>query len=271
MESRSFFHHPDISLPVVRRRASQHLIELVGVFGDALVTHGRSLTWNYTEPNRRSYFAAVRRLEEAGLIVASGRRRNGWPVLRLTESGKSRLPDECRPERLWRKRWNGIWYVLVYDIPESARSFRNTFRAFLGRSRLGCLQRSVWVTAHDIRPAYDDLTEAAGITACSYLFESKTVLGRRAEEIVETAWNFEKLWEVQSWFCEVYAEKLELIRSRELRPDELMAVADEELSAYLATMANDPLLPRQLWPSDYLGPQVYALHQKLVATLGAQL
>jgi hypothetical protein len=111
-------------------------------------------------------------------------------------------------------------------------------------------------------------SEVAGIDVGAFLFESKTVLGRRAEDVVDTAWDFERLWRIHSWYCEVYRETLDRIQAGDVPPETLMETADEELSAYLSAMAENLLLPRQLWPADYLGPDVYGLHGKLAKAFG---
>jgi phenylacetic acid degradation operon negative regulatory protein len=267
MEFRPFFHHPDLSMPVIRRHLGQELLELMFGLGEVLATRGRSLLLSECCPTRTAYHAAVYRLRKAGLIadcdVLGGRR-----VLELTDDGRSRLPDSCRPNRFWKRKWNRLWYVLVYDVPESERPYRNALREFLRRMRMGCLQRSVWVTPRDIRPEYDDLVHAAGVDAVSYLLESATVLGRNPQDIVCSAWDFERLGEIQSWYCDVYAENLGRLLEGKHAPSVLVTFAREEMSAYLSAMAEDPLLPRELWPDGYRGQEVCTLHRRLVKEIG---
>jgi hypothetical protein len=47
-------------------------------------------------------------------------------------------------------------------------------------------------------------------------------------------------------FCENFCEKLDIIQFVDVSSEELIEMADEELSAYLTAMTGDPLLPRQL-------------------------
>jgi len=270
METRSFFHHPDVSLPVVRRRVAQQLLELLGLFGEAALTRGRSLTWNHSFPSRHAYHAAVGRLRKLGLVVDRPV-GDGRTVLALTAAGEERLPAACRPEPLWRARWNGLWYVLVYDVPEGRRRYRNALRNFLERMRMGCLQRSVWVSPRDIRPEYDDLKQAAGVDTVSFLFEARTVLGQKARDIVRTAWDFRRLQQIQAWYIDIYTEALARVAADALSEDELIDLSEEELTAYLTAMAEDPLLPRKLCPSDYCGRDAYRLHRKLTTEIGRRL
>ena len=56
------------------------------------------------------------------------------------------MPEELRPEKFWNRKWDGIWYVLAYDVPEPQRSYRESLRRFLQRLRMGGLQGSGWVS-----------------------------------------------------------------------------------------------------------------------------
>lgn len=264
------FHHPDLSLPVIRRRAAEEFLEALLVLGRAMATRGRSLTWNHSFPSQEAYWSALYRLRRMGLVVTK-RGRGRTPILTLTEKGSARVPDACKPERFWRRKWHGYWYILVYDVPERDRAHRAALRGFLSKMRMGCLQRSVWVSPDDIRPAYQDLVEAAGVASYAFLFESKTVLGRGHEEVVRTAWPFDKLESAQRRYCEVYEENLDLLVSRGAQPAELLRLAREEMSAYRSAMEGDPLLPMALWPHDYEGRRVYDLHCRFLAELGKRL
>ena len=206
------FHHPDWSLPVVRRRASEQWMDLLDGVGEVLATNGRSLLWNTTYPNQRAYNNAMYRLRNAGLIIRSGK-QGRLPLLKLTEQGRDCLPVYHRPEKLWDTPWNGIWYVLVFDVPETERHYRDTLRGFLKKMHMGCLQKSVWITPRDIRPEYDDLETAARVHAVSYLLESRTVLHRETAEMVRDAWGFEWLEELHRRYLSVFGENLKRLQA----------------------------------------------------------
>jgi phenylacetic acid degradation operon negative regulatory protein len=266
------FHDPDICLPVVARRATEHALDLIAGIGEILATGGRSLTWNTTArmDSPAAHYTAVTRLRKAGLIASRG--RNGRsPVLILTEAGEAGLAWGARPHAHWDRRWNGIWYVLAYDVPEADRKYRNALRLFLHRLHMGCLQRSVWVTHRDIRPEYDDLVHGAAVDAFSFLLEATTVLGRSSQDIVRQAWGVDRLERVQGLYIEVFEENLARVLQERDSPADLMALAGEEAAAYRAAMAEDPLLPRGLWPPGYLGPQAYDLHERCIRTIAERL
>lgn len=264
------FHDPDLSWGVFRRRFADELLHLIEGMLGVLATRGRSLTWNDSLPERHRYDCAVYRLRKEGLI-AERKGRGGNPALILTEEGRSRLRPEMKPERFWGKRWHGTWFVLVYDVPESNRAYRQALRGFLKRLRMGKLQRSVWVSHRDIRGEYADLQEAAAVGDYAFLFEAQTLLGMDPVTIVNKAWDLDRLGQAHQWYCECYGKKLSEVVAGRVRASSLVELAREELSAYLTVMQDDPLLPQELLPSGYFGQKVYGLHCEITREIARRV
>jgi phenylacetic acid degradation operon negative regulatory protein len=270
MAWQSYFHHPDISLPVVRRYLGDELLQLFSQYLQICATRGRSLGWNNSFPNRDAYRSAVYRLKKAGLI-AHQRSGDKEHVIELTREGEARLPGALNPQTFWRKKWNEVWYVLMYDVPEERRDYRRTLRDFLQRMRMGQLQKSVFIGPHDIRPQYHDLIHGAGIKQYAHLFEAHTVLGQEPREIVTSAWDFDRLESIQRRYRKVYGENLKRIDSGHVSRGDLEALAREEMAAYLSAMEEDPLLPRRLLPHSYQGRKVFQLHRDITRLITRRL
>lgn len=260
------FHHPDWSLPVVKRRIREEWIDLMNDVGEILLTNGRSLLWNKSYPSQTAFRAAMTRLRKSGLITVH--HDNGTlPLIKLTDQARELLPAYHKPQQLWDTTWNGIWYVIIFDVPESERAYRDTLRRVLKRMRMGCLQKSVWVTPRDIRPEYDDLEQAANIHAVSYLLESRTVLHQETAEIVESSWDFDHLQELHERYISVFTKNQQQLNADAHTPSSLMDLLYAEAEAYVQCMRPDPLLPTELLPSGYL----FKLHQKFRRSLAAAL
>ena len=252
------------------RGVTREIIMMLGGWADILATRGRAALWQSQDPEYWSYQSAVRRLRKQGLVAY--RRKGGRdPVLQLLPDAEARLPVELRPEREWKKPWNGIWYAISYDIPEKQKSYRNVLRTFLHQHRMGGLHKSLWITHRDIRPLFADLSAAAGLGSYALLFEARTVLGMDARELVSRAWDTDRLQRAQEWFIETAEAARTRIQDKKLGRPALMTIAREELRAYLTVMASDPLLPSALWPTGYRGPDTVAVHRLLQREIGARL
>ncbi len=235
-----------------------------------LLTRGRSVFWNHDDSHRLTYEAAVCRLRRQGLI-ACRRTRGHPPLMKVLPKAEEYFPVEARPERLWNSGWSGLWYLLSYDVPEAHKSYRENLRRFLRRNRMGALHASVWITPRDIRALYADLTEAGGLGEYAVLLESRTVLGQDAQELVRRAWDMRRLDNAQAWFCETANEAVSRVLTQALKPTELTSLARDAVAAYYAVMENDPLLPRELWPRDYLGPRTLTAFRDLQETIANAL
>ena len=264
----SWFHSPDLSLQVAGRRIGEDFAALLFEMGEAMATRGRSLWAGPMREDDRAYRSALCRLRKEGVVVAYRGRAKGHSV-HVSDSYEPE--DILRPERLWRQRWGGIWSVLIYDIPESDRGMRDHLRRYLKRLRMGCLQKSVWVSPRDIRPEYDDWVQSVRVDFQSFLFEARTVLGRASDDIVLRAWDWRGISERHRWFLDQTAAVMERLAGASPTADEIVTLAREELCAYRFAMDGDPLLPSSLWPDGYAGRKVLRLHQAWTRTVRSRL
>ena len=78
--------------------------------------------------------------------------RHGKKYLELTERGRRVLEMEQEQKALsgrMKKRWDGRWRMVVFDIPEKYRKTRDKLRITLRSLGFVQLQGSVWVFPHD--------------------------------------------------------------------------------------------------------------------------
>ncbi len=159
----------------------------------------------------------------------------------------------------------------MYDVPEKERSYRNALRGFMTRLRMGCLQKSVWISHMDIRPEFADLQEAAGINDFAFLFEARTQLGMDPRRVATQAWWSGELQKKQLAYCDYAGKKLRLLIAGKITGDEIEALAIEDISAYLAAMEKDPLLPEDIHPPGYQGRTAWNLHSEMTREIARRL
>lgn len=102
-------------------------------------------------PKPNTIRKSVSRLQERGLLSltngASGAR------LSLTTQGRKFLTKDSweRVDIPKQKRWDGVWRIIVFDIPESRRLGRISFQRTLRRLGFCAIQRSVYVYRYPCR------------------------------------------------------------------------------------------------------------------------
>jgi len=252
--------HRAVSGNVIRRRVADEVIYALVTFGTELAFGGRRSFRDQYWEDLQVYHAAVYRLRRDGLVVKRG--RGATASIELTSKGLARLPPVLGSKAPWPASWDGSWYLLMYDIPETARPFSDVLRRFLQQKRMGCLQRSVWISPIDLRPDYQDLMDTTDLKVHSFLTPVRSFYGLAPAQVVEKAWNLERVEEVQSDYCRQFGKRLQRIGEDAASTSEVFRAAREEQAAFLAAMEEDPLLPRPLWPEGYRGEEAWKLHRE---------
>lgn len=99
---------------------------------------------------RYQYRTVLGRLAAQGHIVFE--KRDGKQYARITELGRKTLEFEQERAKLSsakKKRWNGRWRVVIFDIPERRRKTRDRLRILMQQLGFVRLQDSVWVFPYD--------------------------------------------------------------------------------------------------------------------------
>lgn len=256
-------HHPDICLPVIRRKAADELLTLLAGTATLLLTRGASCIYSGLYSSSDAYQSSLRRLKKNGLL-AQQQTDGSLPKLSLAPAAYDRLPNYLHPELHWNKRWNKWWYILMFDVPEAQRKYRDTLRLFLKKQRFGCLQKSVWVTPVDVRAEYKDLDQGAAVDSVAFLFEARTVLGYGNQSVVQEAWNFRELHTIQELYIQAARQNMEKLTKGCANRHQLLELLRIDNHSYSQAMIQDPLLPKELHPKDYLGQDVFLIHKTLM-------
>lgn len=89
----------------------------------------------------------LKRLERKGLVRVV--KDAGRPFLQVTPKGELELLKFKESERSKKRKWDGKWRVVIFDIKESRRGIRNKIRQDIVSFGFERLQDSVWVYPYD--------------------------------------------------------------------------------------------------------------------------
>ena len=99
---------------------------------------------------RARYRTALGRLAALGYITFE--KRDGKSYARITDTGHKRFAFELEKKKLdlsKKRRWNGRWRVVIFDVPERRRKTRDRLRILMQQLGFVRLQDSVWVFPYD--------------------------------------------------------------------------------------------------------------------------
>jgi phenylacetic acid degradation operon negative regulatory protein len=221
--------------------------------------------WAY----RNGLFRQVYRLEKARLLARSG--SADQRLFRVTDEGRLVVLGGRNPDEHWARKWDGVWRLVMFDLPVGREDLRARFRRFLKNAGVGCLQKSVWISPHPLPALGLELGHVKGELKSLLVFEGRPSGGETDEQIVLAAWDFEKI-------NRRYAEHLKLLEQRPTVPLREEAAARafrrwaaSEREAWLAAVRVDPLLPEALLPESYLGRKAWKTRQQLASRVAEQL
>lgn len=105
----------------------------------------------WTNVNQRNFNRSIKGLCRARLLQER-KLSDGSFRLELTEEGKrqARLRDIFGSSLRFKipKRWDKRWRIVIFDVPEKDRHFRNILRSHLDMLRFHKLQQSVFISPY---------------------------------------------------------------------------------------------------------------------------
>ena len=192
----------------------------------------------------------IHRLEAMDLLETEGRALSR--IVRLTEKGRRLVAGERDPLKYWSTDWDGIWRMVLFDVPEERRKLRSQLRYRLKEMHFGWLQKSVWISPRPMERMTRFLKRTEWEPESLTLMESRLVEGEDARKVAAKAWDFS---EVNEGY-ERYGEFLNGW-SKQRSEDSLDRRLAEEKALWDAALRRDPLLPSALLPKGYKGKRTF--------------
>jgi len=178
--------------------------------------------------------------------------QKGWikENLVLTAEGQKRLKN-IFPEYIPPSRWNGNWYLVNFDIPEKLHRIRDILREKLKILGFGKLQNSIWISPYNFLGDVEKIIKEYNLTPYVILSISEKV-GRIESKILA-----EKIWKISETQRKYQEFVSEFEKKENLSPSEVFF-------KYHSILRQDPLLPKELLPEDWLGEEAYKLYSRLI-------
>jgi DNA-binding transcriptional regulator PaaX len=228
-------------------------------------------SWTYATGLNRRLAELERRQWLDRTPTPSDGKRAAARVVRLTEAGRIHALGGRDPEARWKRSWDGIWRLVVFDFPNRQSRVRDRLRRHLRNLGFGYLQDSVWITP-DPLGAEKTLLAGMDVDVESLIFlEATPCAGESDQDMVTGAWDFDEI------NCR-YEEELSVLAARpEGRlTDEATAQAfqrwtEKERATWQEAIKLDPLLPERLLPKGYQGRKVWRRRLQCIARAADQI
>lgn len=113
-------------------------------------------THKYDEFVYNRVYKQLYNLERAGYIKIGTDTKN-ISFFHLTPKGKFRILKYLHLEKLHPKKWDHQWRVIIFDIPETLKKWREYLRQDLKRLGFVALQESVYITPYPVTEELDEI------------------------------------------------------------------------------------------------------------------
>jgi len=240
---------------------------LVTIFGDALAPRGGAVTLGsligLAAPfavTERLVRTSVARLAKDGWLVAH--RAGRQSEYRLTASGRERFATATgRIYAAGPGRWDGTWTLLLLSEPGARRTRLRAELLWRGFGELGGgLFAHPSAAGEDVRAALATLAEARA----AVLFSARSDGPDSDRRLASRGWDLAELTRRYRRFVADFAPLAPVVRSG-LDPAMAFLVRTLLIHEYRRIHLQDPLLPPQLLPGDWVGTSAYELCRALYA------
>ncbi len=107
---------------------------------------------------------ALRGLKKAGLVESISSPQNEYA--RLTKEGKKKVHSlELENDTtLVNTSWDGLWRIILLDLPESRKAERESLRYLLKKAGFVCLKNSAWISPYPFEHLFTNIKKDLGLT-----------------------------------------------------------------------------------------------------------
>jgi len=192
-------------------------------------------------------------------------------LYRLSEAGRLHALGGCDPVARWNRRWDGLWRLVLFDVPESRSVARNRLRQYLERRGFGFLQNSAWITPDPVTEERILLADGPVDVESILFLEGRPCGGESDAQIVAGAWDFAEINRCYAAHRTVLERRVRPRLDSKVAATALHRWIQEEREAWQDAMKRDPLLPRILLPPDYAGREAWHHRLEVMKEVGEQM
>jgi phenylacetic acid degradation operon negative regulatory protein len=208
-------------------------------------------------------------LEKQRLVESQGE-RPADRIHRLTEAGRLVALGGRDPVAQWKRRWDGKWRMILFDVPQQRASARARLRRSLAKRGFGYLQNSVWITPDPLVDERAVLGSGPVDVESLLLLEARPCAGESDAAIVAGAWDFEAINAAYDRHEKVLMTRPNQSLTNEAVIKPFHRWLGEERLAWKEAMDLDPLLPEVLHPPGYCGRIAWKRRLQALAKAGRQ-
>lgn len=213
--------------------------------------------------NRKVIWSTLERLFQKGLIKKT-KTKEGINFS-ITVSGKKALPEDPgyipKPDRAWNQKW----HLVIFDLPENKRKEKETFLSKLKQTGFAKMQDSTYLSVHNFQDETKKLAKSLGISDYVRVMLVEDLGIEDQRKFAEKVWSLQGLNNRYKDYVKKYQNGYE---GQEFSSEVLRFWLKKARHEYLNIRHNDPVFPKELLPTDWMGNEAEKIYQQLEGILG---
>jgi phenylacetic acid degradation operon negative regulatory protein len=212
--------------------------------------------WVPTKYRKHKFYQLVSRSLKTRFIEKI--EKDGEIYIRITSEGQKTIQRDFPMLLLQNRKWDKKWRIVMFDVEEINKKIRDRLRRKLKELGFGMLQKSVFISPHDIVKDFSEFAEAAGINDYLYLLETHNLIIGDEREFANKVWMLEEL---NKKYKDVIDEIDKIKNSHMISNIDRVKKSDgkkeEEMrkvrAKWLMIVIIDPFLPKMFLPEPCYG------------------
>lgn len=183
--------------------------------------------------------------------------KKGEIYYRLTSQGSQKIHEDIPVFKLFQKKWDKKWRIIIFDVQEVNHTRRDILREKLLQLGFGRWQKSVYITPFSVKKEIDEYLKNNGFFPSAVCLEANQDSLKDDKVLAEEVWHLSNLDEKYANFIDDCATLMETPKTKieELR---------ELWLQYVELILNDPYLPNELLPGNWLRDKAKRVITRLV-------
>jgi phenylacetic acid degradation operon negative regulatory protein len=166
------------------------------------------------------------------------------------------------------KAWDREWHLVIYSIPETLRAARDELRFKLQSLGFANFSASLWISPYGFQSAIEKYVRERGMKEYIETFEARYTGRRTDREMATIIWNIKDLEKRYRDFIRKYSAlyakyKADMRTCKTVDPGRFFAQRFCLTAEYVALRLEDPMLPLELLPRNWLGKKAQRVYEKL--------
>ena len=226
--------------------------------------------WVPARYRKHNFYQLVSRSFKTDLIEKV--EKNGEIYIRITSEGQKTIQRDFPMLSLQKRQWDRKWRIAMFDVEEINKQVRERLRVKLKELGFGMLQKSVFISPHDILKDFSEFAASSGIKNYLYLLETPKLIVSDQRDLAKKVW---KLEELNGRYKNLIDEIDKIKNSHIIANSDRIKKSDGQMkekmrnvyanirNSWLRIVIEDPFLPKIFLPRPWHGDKARKLIREL--------